>query len=85
MRNRKATQISRKSSPHSYHAESPIAGRFLTTTIHGDFERFVRAMGQPAPHPGLPKPAAPPSPEAIQHLITSAAKFGIDIVGPPLL
>ena len=80
-----AILLAPKGTPHSYRAESPEGGRFLTVTVHGDFERFVRAMGQPALHPGLPQPTAPPSPEAIQHLVTSAAQFGIDIVGTPLI
>ncbi len=72
-----------KGVPHTYRAESPEGGRFLTITVHGDFERFVRSMGRPAQRPELPEPAVP-SPEAIQALTETAAQFGIEIVGPPL-
>lgn len=76
-----------KGVPHTYRAQSAPGeggGRFITITAHGDFERFVRAMGRPAQGPGLPEPVAP-SPEAIQALTTAAARYGIEIVGPPLI
>jgi quercetin dioxygenase-like cupin family protein len=73
-----------KGVPHTYRAESPQGGRFLTVTVHGDFERFVRAMSRPAGHPGLPEPDGAPSPEAIQALTAVAAQHGIEFVGPPL-
>ncbi len=69
---------------HTYRAESSTGGRFLTVTVHGDFERFVRTMGRPAEHPGLPESAGAPSAEAIQALTAIAAQHGIEIVGPPL-
>jgi quercetin dioxygenase-like cupin family protein len=72
-----------KGIPHTYRAESSAGGRFLTVTVRGDFERFVRATSRPAEGPGLPEPVAP-SPEAIQVLSTAAAQYGIEIVGPPL-
>lgn len=73
-----------KGVPHTYRVESPEGGRLLTVTAHGDFERFVRAISRPAEHPGPPKPMGAPSPEARQKLITVAAEYGIEIVGPPL-
>ena len=76
--------VAPKGIPHTYRAESLEGGRFLTMTVHGDLERFVRAMGRSAQRPGLPEPAGAPSPEAIQALTTAAAKYGIEIVGPPL-
>jgi len=79
-----ATYLVAKGVAHTYRAESPEGGRFLTVTVHGDFERFVRAMGRPAQRPGLPEPAEAPSPESIQALTTAAAKYGIEMVGPPL-
>jgi len=69
---------------HTYRAESPEGGRFLTVTVHGDFERFVRAMGRPAQRPERPEAAGAPSREAIQRLTQAAALYGIEIVGPPL-
>ncbi len=76
--------LARKGIPHTYRAESREGGRFLTVTVRGDFERFVRAMGRPAQCPVLPEPAGPPTPEAIQAFTAAAAQYGIEIVGPPL-
>jgi quercetin dioxygenase-like cupin family protein len=73
-----------KGVPHTYRVESAQGGRCLTTTVRGDFERFVRAVSRPAERPELPSPAGPPSPDAIQGLKASAASHGIDLVGPPL-
>jgi quercetin dioxygenase-like cupin family protein len=79
-----AILLAPKGVPHTYRAESAAGGRFLTVTVRGDFERFVRAMSRPAQHSGLPEPTGTPSPQAIQALTASAAEYGIDIVGPPL-
>src|SRR5213078_3749153 len=73
-----------KGVPHTYRVESVAGGRCLTITVCGDFERFVRAVSRPAERPELPKPAGPPSAEAIQTLKDAAAKYGIELVGPPL-
>jgi quercetin dioxygenase-like cupin family protein len=73
-----------KGVPHTYRVESATGGRCLTITVRGDFERFVRALGRPAERPELPAPSGPPSAEAIQALKATAAKFGIELVGPPL-
>ena len=73
-----------KGIPHTYRVESAEGGRFLTMTVHGDFERFVCAMSRPAQDPGLPAPGGEPTPEAIQALTEAAARHGIEIVGPPL-
>lgn len=79
-----AILLAPKGIPHTYRAESPEGGRFLTVTARGDFERFVRALSRPAQRPGLPEHAGVPSPEAIQALTATAAEFGIEMVGPPL-
>ena len=73
-----------KGVPHTYRVESAVGGRCLTTTMRGDFERFVRAVSRQAERPELPTPAGPPSAEAMQALKAAAAKYGIEIVGPPL-
>ena len=73
-----------KGVPHTYRVESAQGGRCLTITVRGDFERFVRAMSRPAEHPELPKPAGLPSDEALRTLKASAARYGIEFVGPPL-
>jgi len=73
-----------KGAPHTYRVESATGGRCLTITVRGDFERFVRALGRPAERPELPAPGGPPSPGAFEALKAAAAKFGIELVGPPL-
>ncbi len=73
-----------KGVPHTYRVESAKGGRCLTVTVGGDFERFVRAMSRPAERPELPKAAGPPSDDALQALRATAAKYGIEFVGPPL-
>jgi quercetin dioxygenase-like cupin family protein len=72
-----------KGVPHTYRVESQES-RCLTITARGDFERFVRAMSRPAARSELPEPAGPPSADAIQALKATAAKYGIEFVGPPL-
>lgn len=73
-----------KGVPHTYRVESPQGGRCLTVTVRGDFERFVRALSRPAACPDLPKPAGFPSDDALQALRATAARHGIEFVGPPL-
>ena len=73
-----------KGVPHTYRVESVPEGRGLTTTVSGDFERFVRAVSRPAERSELPEPTGPPSADTIQAFQAAAAKFGIEIVGPPL-
>ena len=73
-----------KGVPHTYRIESPNGGRCITITARGDFEHFVREVSRPAERPELPQPAGPPSPDAVQSLKAAAAKFGIELVGPPL-
>ena len=73
-----------KGVPHTYRVESAQGGRCLTVTVRGDFERFVRAISRPAERPELPKPAGLPSADAMQALRATAAKNGIEFVGPPL-
>ncbi len=73
-----------KGVPHTYRVESSAGGRFVTVTAHGDFERFVRAVGRQAERDELPTPVGPPPPEALQQLGAIARTFGIELVGPPL-
>ena len=73
-----------KGVPHTYRVESAQGGRCLTITVRGDFERFVRAVSRPAERSELPPPAGPPSADALQALKDAAAKYGIELVGPPL-
>jgi quercetin dioxygenase-like cupin family protein len=69
--------------PHTYRVESREGARMMTVT-RGRFEEFVRSLGRPAEHEGLPAPAAPPTPEQADALAQACLRFGIELVGPPL-
>ncbi len=43
----------------------------------GGFEQFVLELSEPEPAPGVP-----PAPPDMAKLMTVAAKYGIDILGP---
>jgi quercetin dioxygenase-like cupin family protein len=73
-----------KGVPHTYSVESPQGGRWLTITVRGDFERFVRVMARPAERLALSDPVEGPSAEAIQALAATVSQYGSEIVGPPL-
>ena len=73
-----------KGTPHTYRIESRTGGRLVTVTAHGDFERFIRAVGRRAERIGLPTAAGRPTPEAVEALAAVARKHGIEFVGPPL-
>lgn len=65
--------------PHTYRVESETARWFLINSPAG-FERFLRAVGEPAPGAQMPPEGRPLDPAAMaQH----AAEQGIDIIGPP--
>jgi quercetin dioxygenase-like cupin family protein len=66
--------------PHTFLVSSPQA-RFLVVAEPAGFERFLRAMGEPAPALTIPPPAAPPS--DLAPLVAAAAEYGIEILGPP--
>lgn len=67
--------------PHTFEVSSPDA-RFLLVSEPAGFEAFARAVGQPAPTLTLPPPAEEP-PADITPLVTAAAEYGIEILGPP--
>lgn len=73
-----------KGTPHTYRVESANGARWLTITVRGDFERFVRAVGRPAARLELPPSSGHPTPETQAALAATARQFGIEIVGPPL-
>lgn len=73
-----------KGVPHTYRVESPQGARCLTITARGDFERFVREMGRPTDDGEPCAPVGAPTGDIIQQLIATAARHGIEIVGPPL-
>jgi quercetin dioxygenase-like cupin family protein len=76
------TLLAPKGVPHTYIVESERA-RWLVTTAHGDFERFVRSFSRPAERDELPEPS-PPTPEQAEALAAACREHGIELVGPPL-
>jgi quercetin dioxygenase-like cupin family protein len=63
--------------PHAFHVDSETA-RFLVLTRPAH-ERFIRAAAEPAQSQSLP----PPAPLDMEKVGTAAAKYGIEILGPP--
>jgi len=68
-----------KGIPHSYRVESDAA-RFLVVGSPAGFEAFVREAGEPAQTDELPSAERPLDPGA---LAESAARYGIELLGPP--
>lgn len=64
--------------PHAFKVGAK-GGRLLTMSAPANFADFVRAAGKPAPQLVVPPPESPD----IEHLASIAAKYGIEIVGPP--
>lgn len=64
--------------PHQFQVRSETA-RVLQVTSPAQLERFVAALGRPAPAPELPEP------EEIDpvHVAEVCARFGIEVLGPP--
>jgi quercetin dioxygenase-like cupin family protein len=66
--------------PHAFVVTSATA-RILILAEPAGFEEFVAEVGTPPTGPGLPpEPAAPPDFAA---LAATAARYGMEIVGPP--
>lgn len=66
--------------PHTFAVTSPEA-RFLLVAEPAGFERFVRALAQPAQTLTIPPPAT--EPPDLDALVALAAEYGIEILGPP--
>src|SRR6185436_15141490 len=81
---KESTLLAPKGIAHSYRVLSPGGARFLTITRGPDFEGLVRFLGRAAERDELPAPAGPPTPEQAAKLAEACARFGIDLVGPPL-
>lgn len=64
--------------PHGFRVEGSAPARVLVLTVPAGFERFVVEMGEPATELVLP----PPAPPDMAKLMTLAAKYHIDILGP---
>ena len=66
--------------PHTFEVTSEQA-RFLLVAEPAGFERFVGEVGEPATTRTIPPPPdAPPDPG---QLVALAARYGIEIIGPP--
>ncbi|MBW3592597.1 MAG: quercetin 2,3-dioxygenase [Actinobacteria bacterium] len=68
-----------KNVPHAYRIDSDEA-TWLVAFSPAGFERFVEEVGSPAEGDTLPPPGRPHDPEA---LAAGAARYGIEILGPP--
>lgn len=64
--------------PHGFRNDGPAPVRLLLEYTPAGFERFVLAVSEPAPAPGL-APAGPPD---MDRIIAEAAKVNIEILGP---
>lgn len=67
-----------KEVPHAFKVGSE-GGRLLTISAPSEFANFVKSAGQSAPKLVVP----PPEPPDLDHLASIAARYGIEIVGPP--
>lgn len=66
--------------PHTFLVRSPQA-RFLLVTDPGGFENFMRELSQPALT--LTPPPPPDAPPDMAAIVATAARYGIEILGPP--
>ena len=64
--------------PHGFRIEGSSPARILLWTNPAGFEGVVTEVGEPATKLALPEPTPPD----IGRLVTIAAKYGIDILGP---
>jgi mannose-6-phosphate isomerase-like protein (cupin superfamily) len=67
-----------KDIPHAFKV-GPAGARLLTFSAPSGFADFVQAAGEPAPALAIP----PEAPLDLEKLVTIAAKYGVEIVGPP--
>jgi len=78
------TIVAPKNIPHTFRVESASGVRVLTIITGPGFEAMMRALSRPAGAETLPERVVP-TPEFIEALTRTAARHGIDIVGPPIL
>jgi quercetin dioxygenase-like cupin family protein len=65
--------------PHAFRVSEAGPARLLILTLPGGFEDFVEDAGTPARQPKLP----PATPIDLSAFPETAARHGIDILGPP--
>lgn len=65
--------------PHAYEVLGPDIARFLVLATPAGFDAFVAEVGREAARPGLPDPSEP-DPGALAEV---AARYGIELLGPP--
>jgi mannose-6-phosphate isomerase-like protein (cupin superfamily) len=64
---------------HAFKVRGEKPARMLTFTFPAGFESFVSELGSPAPQRTLP----PQEPPDVGRIAAVAAKYGIEILGPP--
>jgi quercetin dioxygenase-like cupin family protein len=66
--------------PHTF-VVSSTESRFLLGTEPAGFENFIRELSQPAL--ALTPPPLPTEPPDMEKIMATAARYGIEILGPP--
>jgi hypothetical protein len=79
-RPRGIVRVRRARHPHTFTVSSETA-RYLLVTEPGDFDAFVRALSEPATEVVIPAPST--EPPDVATLGEVAARYGIEILGPP--
>jgi hypothetical protein len=64
---------------HGFSVQSATPARLLQLTTPAGFEQFAREVGQSATARTLPEPSLPD----VDRLVSSAARHGYRIMGPP--
>ena len=69
--------------PHSFRVES-AESTFLVFSTPAGFENWFLETGQPAESMTVPPlPSGPPDPAAIQAVVSSLARYGVEVMAPP--
>jgi mannose-6-phosphate isomerase-like protein (cupin superfamily) len=66
--------------PHTFRVTSTRPARVLVTSAPARFDAFVREFGTPAERDELPVLDSPPD---VERLVATAARHGVEILGPP--
>ena len=64
--------------PHGYRVTGSVPARLLMMTGDRDFAEFVREISAPAASNELP----PPSEPDVERVVSTAARYGIEVFGP---